>query len=102
MDGLRIEDSIRAKRSKPVVENPKKKTKLRNLDHHFLAVVLEDVRPTAIDKTASQFCIYTLDSSPEKFKANKVQQLFYDKIHKKATKMGSLPTATMQSDRMNQ
>lgn len=53
--------------------------------HFFLAVVQEEQRrPASEDSEKSHFCVFTLDSAPERFQADHTQTLFNDVVHKTA------------------
>ncbi|UPX19089.1 uncharacterized protein EKO05_0009363 [Ascochyta rabiei] len=60
-----------------------------NKSHHFLAVVQEESRTATLNNPATrQFCIYTLDSAPRRFREDVVQQLFHKTIRDTATNLG--------------
>jgi len=89
MDGLAIENGTRAKKDMPEIRDRKEKTKLRRAGHHFLAVTQEErkLEPNS-GRSDRQFCVHTLDSSPERFDDAETQQVFFEVTQNSAANIG--------------
>ncbi|KAJ4335265.1 hypothetical protein N0V95_008950 [Ascochyta clinopodiicola] len=60
-----------------------------NRSHHFLTVVQEESRePTINNPTTRQFCVYTLDTAPRRYREDVVQNLIHKRIRDTATNLG--------------